>query len=361
MQWVGGMEDNHFEFAKLKASRIIKDETALVPQNLEEEFSCRKDIEEKIITAIKPLTEGKQGRNVFIYGPSGSGKTSLIKHVLDQVKEHCKKVKCIYVNCWEYNSSVAIYTQVADGLGEKVSRRGRACDEHFNRIKEIMSQSKIPVLIVFDELDGLLSKSDTRILHNISRLGNNRVLFGVIGISEDRNILSKLPVKISSSLRFEHMEVKGHCKEYLFQLLKNRAENGLMGGSYDLPLLERIADFESNNSGNGNLAIEILLRAAKNAEEKGISNITVEDVEESLNHFDYSEPSLNMVDKIILDILKSGEKSWSEFAWLFSGKLMRSRKQIRTYLEQLEKRGLISIKKSQHGTKEHFKFIQLRR
>ena len=68
------MEDNHFEFVSSNENKIIQNEEALLPEVLTGDVFCKKDIEEKIISAIKPLTELKPCLNLLIHGPNGSGR-----------------------------------------------------------------------------------------------------------------------------------------------------------------------------------------------------------------------------------------------------------------------------------------------
>ena len=117
---------------------------------------------------------------------------------------------------------MAIYTKIADALGEPVSRRGRATDEIFDRIVELMKYSKTPIMLVLDEIDGLMHRDDARVLHNITRIAPDEALFGLIGISNDRNILSRVHTKIRDQIRFTPFEVKGYSKDQLFSCIGPR-------------------------------------------------------------------------------------------------------------------------------------------
>lgn len=338
------MENNHFQFASLNGNKIIKYESALIPQFVEGHIFCKKDVEDKIISAIKPITEGKHCENLFIYGPIGSGKTILVKHILDHLKDYNRKVLCVYINCWYHGTSMAIYNRIAEELGEPVSRRGRATDEIFDRIIEIMKKSNMPILLVLDDIEAILYRGDERILHNIAVIEDQAALFGVVIISQNKANLWKLHPKIKTGLRFISIEVKGCTKEQLLSLLKNRAEKGLFEEAYDDAVLERIAEIGENNEGNGKLTLEILRRASKLAESKGKTCIDLEDVEEVNNQLGHKELILTKEEEIIINILKTGEKNSSELYWLFCKKLRRSKKQIRVYLKYLEEKGIIETR-----------------
>ncbi|MBU0591311.1 AAA family ATPase [Candidatus Micrarchaeota archaeon] len=322
-------------------TRIIKDETSLTMQSMEHESLCRKEDEERIISVIKPIAHGNICENLFVHGPSGSGKTTMIKHVLDDLGGYNRKLLCQHVNCWHYNTSMAIYVKIADALGEPVSRRGRATDEIFDRILETMRHENVGVLLVLDDIDGLLCRNDTKLFHNIAMAANNCAKFGIIGVSRDKNILRRLDPAILGSLRFIEIEVKGYSKEQLLELLSRRASMGLVDGSYSKDILEKIASIGVENEGNCRFALEAMRRAAKRAEQENRTQMHTEDVDAVTQRFGASQDNLTEEEQIIADLLRNGEKNTPEIYWLLRNKLSRTKRQIRNYLHSLEIKGVI--------------------
>lgn len=259
-------------------NKIVKKEPVLF-SNYSEALFFKREEEERIVSAIKPITEKKRCENIFVHGPTGSGKTPLIKAVLDTMQTLTRSVICLYLNCWHYSTSMAIYVKIADALGEPVSRRGRAADEIFDRILERMRTENIGVVLALDDIDGLIYNNETKILHNLARVANNCARFGVVGISEDKNIINKLDPKVLESLRFVEIEIKGYSEEQLLKILNERADIGLAEGSYSQEVLGKIASVGIENEGNGRLVLEILRRAAKKAEQEGRTQISIDDVE----------------------------------------------------------------------------------
>lgn len=320
--------------------RIIKNDTILFSDYSEEVF-FKRDEEEKLISELKPIAEKRRCENIFLHGPTGSGKTPLIRSVLNTIKSYNRSVICLYINCWHYSTSMAIYVKIADALGEPVSRRGRATDEIFDRILERMRNENMGVLLALDDIDGLICHNDTKILYNLARVADNCARFGVIGISQDRNIINRLDQRILDSLRFSRIEIKGYSREQLLALLETRADVGLTAGSYEKEILERIADIGVENNGNCRLILEILRRSAKVAERKGKQRITLEDVEQASYWLRPKSCIINQEEQIVIDILKTGARTTSELYWLFCKELMRSRRQIRNYLQSLEMKGIV--------------------
>lgn len=345
---------------KLVNSRKIILNEAVLFSNYTEDLFFKREEEERLVSILKPIAEKKRCENIFVYGSSGVGKTPLIKYALDEIRKISHSVLCIYINCWHYSTSMAIYVKIADALGEPVSRRGRATDEVFDRILERMRIDNMAVLLVLDDIDGLISKDDTKILHNIARVANNCARFGVIGISEDKNILNKIDSKILDSLRFVNIEIKGYSKEQLFEILKIRARKGLEDESYTDAVLEKIAEIGAENKGNGRLVLELLRKSAKKAERENKDMISLDDVNEASNWMNSCHIALSKEEQAIIDILKLTDKLASEIYWLFCKKLIRSKRQIRNYLVSLEKKGIIEYKAIQGRNRFGQRLVKLR-
>lgn len=337
--------ENQIDYANPR--RIILNEAVLF-SNYTEDLFFKREEEERLVSALKPISEKKRCENIFAYGSTGVGKTPLIKYALDEIRKSSSSVLCVYLNCWHYSTSMAIYVKIADALGEPVSRRGRATDEIFDRIIERMRIDNIAVLLALDDIDGLICNNDTKILRNLASVANNCARFGVIGISEDKNILNKIDQKVLDSLRFMELEIRGYTKEQLFDILKSRAKKGLAEGTCNDLVLERIANIGSENNGNGRLVLEILRRSAKKAEQENKTEITLEEVDSSVNWLCSRQTLFSEEEQAIIDILKMGEKNASEIYWLFCKKLIRSKRQIRNYLFALERKGIIESRLS-HG------------
>ena len=202
---------------------ILLNEELLLPAYAPPEILHREAEIKAIAEAIKPLLEGHTADNLFAYGNSGTGKTISAKHVLSELKEATSRVIPVYINCWESNTQMAIYTKILDCLGDSMPRRGLATDEVFERIKEVMEKGKIAVLVVLDEMDALVFRKEYEVLYSLSRAP---VRFGIIGISSTPGLLAKLDTRVTSSLRFTHLEFKPYSTQQITDIL---AEKGQIG------------------------------------------------------------------------------------------------------------------------------------
>ena len=318
---------------------IIKHEDVLLPDHMPDELMHRDPELQAIADAIKPLTTRRTPDNLFIHGPSGGGKTVCVKYILKQLTEYSSAVLPVYVNCWENHTQLAAYNRIVEEMRLPLPRRGLATDEIFNRISEYIKNYKKPVLLVLDEMDAL---HNDNLLYVVSRSNEKRLMFGIIGISNNKALLSKLDSRIRGSLRFSEMEFKNYSEEQLLSILRVRAERALAPGSYDERLLLKVV--RSVEGGSARQAIERLWKAAKHAEKAGRAKMMLQDVEDVLSHqpvFKLPEFKLSSEELLIIELLKNGGLKSSELYEKFLKKIPKTKRQIRNYLGLLEKKGII--------------------
>jgi len=318
---------------------IIVSEDALLPDYLPDELLHRERELQTIADSIKPLLTRQLPDNLFIHGPSGCGKTTCVRYLLKQLAEHSSAVLPVYVNCWKNSTQLAVYNRIVEEMRLPLPRRGLATDEVFDRIVQFARNYKKPILMVLDDMDGLKHEE---LLYVLSRSNEKGVMFGVIAIVNDKSLLASLDSRIRSSLRFSEMGFAGYSEAQLLSILRVRAEAALAPGTYDERLLSKIAS--SVEGGSARMAIERLWKAAKHAEKAGKAKIMLQDFEDTLSNEPVSklpELKLSSEELIIIEILKGGELESSAIYDLFLKRIPKTKRQIRNYLELLEKKSVI--------------------
>lgn len=322
-------------------SLIIRDERVILPDYLPDELVYRDKELQYMADCIKPLLGRRMPQNLFIHGSSGTGKTSSIKYLIKELSDQSSSTLPVYINCWENPTQLAVYNRIVEEMRLPLPRRGLATDEIFDRIIQYIKNYKKPVLLILDEMDGLRHEE---LLYVISRSNEKMLAFGIIGISNNKSLLSKLDTRIRSSLRFTEMEFQPYSDEQLLSILQLRAEAALMPQTFDEKLLIKIA--RSVEDGSARVAIERLWKAARHAESAGKSKIMIQDLEDIIietPEFKKQELNLTPEESLIIEILKSGELGSTELYQSFSKKFNLSKRQIRNYLDSLEKKGLITV------------------
>jgi len=335
---------------------IFAKEEAFSPDYFPAELLHREKEITEIVEAIKPLLENRQPENLFIHGDSGTGKTACVKQVLKGLGEHTSKVKAVYVNCWHDSTRMAVFSLIANALEEMMPRRGLARDEVYDRVLEIMEKEGIRVLLVLDELDGLFHHNEEKLLYDLGRVGKGKPFFGVISVSNNHSLLINKDMRIRSSIRLADLEFKQYNKAQMADILAERAKIGLLPSAWDKQIIEACAERAIARDSNVRIGLEILWRAAKRAEKANRKKITLEDVKvaeekstydkpvDKLEHsFEFRSASLSDEERLVLEILKTGEKNSTQLYLAFHRKLNRTKRQIRNYVKELEVKKLVSV------------------
>jgi cell division control protein 6 len=280
-----------------------------------------------------------------------------MKYLIKELIEQSSSVLPVYVNCWEDQTQYAIYNRIIVAMRLPLPRRGLAPDEIFDRIMQFIRNYKKPVLLVLDEMDAI---KDKEFLYVIARANEKQLSFGIVGISNNKLLLSKLDQRIRSSLRFSDMEFREYNEEQLFSILRDRAERALLPGTFDERLLTKIA--RSVDDGSARIALERLWKSAKKAENSKRTKIMIQDFEDILSSssdFKKQELNLSPEEKLIIEILGRGEISSIELYNEFSKKSGKSKRQIRNYLDSLEQKGLVVSSELESSGKFKIKSFKL--
>ena len=328
---------------------VITREEALMPEHSPVCILHREAELKAINEAIKPLFEGRHPDNLFISGSPGTGKTACIKHVLKGLEGRSSRVKPIYVNCWQHSTRMAIYSLIARALDEMMPRRGLARDEVYDRIVEMMEKEGTRVLLVLDDIEGLFTHNEGKLLYELGRVGNGKPFFGIICISGNARAGREIE---KSAMRFVDMEFEHYSGSQIAEILAQRAELGLSAGSWNKEVIGACATRVGKS--NVRLGLELLWAAAKRAEKENRAKITPADMKAAdacslrkpdiANDFQMPSVSLSDEERLIIDIVKTGPKSSTDLYFAFLKKLKRSKRQIRNYLNGLEAKRLLFIR-----------------
>ncbi|VVB65853.1 ORC1-type DNA replication protein 1 [Candidatus Gugararchaeum adminiculabundum] len=341
---------------------ILRKEEVLLAQYAPPEVLHREGELNEIAESIKPLTEGKPCKNIFVCGRSGTGKTTSMKYALSQLKDFSSRVIPVYVNCWETYTQMSVYSKIAEALELAIPRRGLATDEVFSQIIEKLVKEKLSVLIALDEFDSLAYRNEFELLYSLARANEKREgLFGIIGVSADSALLSKFDERVKTSLRMSSLEFKEYTVQQLEDILNERAKLAFAPGTCPKSVINSCALAAKENGSNVRLALEVLWRAANIAENRKAKSINQKDVSEGLEAvkhslkktkepleklpFNLSELSPTTEEKWLLEIVKKagGEATFSDLYAEFAKKAERTKRQIRNYVRLLEAKKILEV------------------
>lgn len=347
-------------------SRIFKNEQVLDPEYLPALLPHREHQIERIAKIISPLSQGRSSHNIFIFGVPGIGKTASIKYVFRKFEEYSERVKTIYINTWNYNTSFAILTKLVVDLGFFAQRRGVSKDEIMDRLIEALKKTNKSVVICLDEVDQLIKK-DENALYDLLRLNQYvNVPIVLVMVSNYHDIFVKIEPRIKSSLNIEEIEFKPYTIQEMKDILMERCKHAFRPGVLEEGVILLCANQAVNKGGDVRIGLECLRKSSRICEEENSDKIRVEHVKKILSQtgpvkLKIMKDKLTGVEKNVVDLLSNlGKITSTEFHKKYVenfGKI--SQFGLRKHIKHLEDIGLVKTEKSRKETRGRKYFISL--
>jgi cell division control protein 6 len=234
---------------------------------------------------LAPSLSKERVSNLFTYGKTGTGKTIVTRFVLDRLqrkaKEHSRPLDTAYVNCRLAGTNYRILADLCRSLGRDVPFTGLAVGELLNRLKDALQQRDSPFLVVLDEIDALVKRSDDdSVLYELTRINDslNGGWIGVIGISNDLRFKDFLDPRVLSSLGEEELVFKPYTSEELYNILKQRSVQAFQADVLDEGALRLCAALAAGEHGDARRALDLLRVAGELAERNRENRISEQHV-----------------------------------------------------------------------------------
>lgn len=310
-------------------STIILDaglfDEAFIPERL---VSREWQIKE-IHKSLKSSKTGKPMKNLFVFGPPGVGKTIVTKWIL---KEHFSE-NSVYVNCWNNRTSHKIMEEILRQIGFMVHGRESTSD-----LVKKFEKSKKKIIVCLDESDHM---KDNDILYVLARN-----LCGLIMISNQEFPMSGMDSRIKSSILMDEIEFRPYNREEILEILKDRINYCFKPGTINHSLLTMVSGL---CNGDARIGLQTLRIAASEAELKGQSTITIEEIKVAARctrkyRLSYLLGRLNEHQRAIYNILK--QKKIMSSGELYEEYRKTSKHAIvdrsyRNYMQRMEELGLV--------------------
>jgi orc1/cdc6 family replication initiation protein len=285
---------------------------------------------------LKPALRKKSIENVFLVGPSGTGKTTLAKWILEG---YFKEISA-YINCWKYQSTHEVLKEIL--LNFQIPVHGREpTGELVKKLENLLKKKKI--IVCLDEVDQL---NNFNVLYILAR--NN---CGLILASTHYHALLDLPSRIKSSLALTEIEFPAYKPDELFDILKDRVLFSFRPGTIRRELI-KIASVAAE--GDARVGLEILRRAGRKAEDKGLEKVTIEEIKQAIKEARKTKVSfivskLNEHQRVIYEILARKKKMpsgllYREYCKLVSKPVVD--RAYRNYMKEMVALGLVKAEGS---------------
>ena len=334
-------------------NKILRDEPSLLPDFLPDELPGREREIKELAYCLSPAAEGRQPEHALLVGPPGTGKTAVSKFVLKQLTEYSSRPLPLYINCWQYQSRFAIFSMLANELGEPMPRRGLAADEVFSRVIEIAKkEGRIPIIIL-DEADRLETHEEgIQVLYDLCRAGEIHSLpAGIIAITNDGGFHMRLDSRIRSSFVQHTFKFTPYTVPQIKEILRRRAKPAFFDGALGEDVIPLCAAIAFKAGGDARIALSLLLSSGKAAERENAEKVDVRHVrqiegiavQKTASKAERKLPGLDGLDTKIVEAIRTAGGKGIE-----SGKLYRllsraaKARSLRRRIGLLEKSGIIS-------------------
>ena len=257
----------------LEGGEIFRDRNLLRHDYMPTSLPHREDQIKRLGSILAPSLAGDRVSNLFAYGKTGTGKTIVTRYVLEHLqrkaKEHQRRLEISYVNCRLMGTNYRVIADLCQTLGIHVPFTGLAVGEVLDRLKNALRKHDGPFLVVLDEIDALVRRSeDDSLLYELTRvnesLGDGWI--GLIGISNDLHFKDFLDPRVLSSLGEEELIFKPYTSDELYDILYQRSQQAFQGEVLDQAALRLCAALAAGEHGDARRALDLLRVAGEIAE-----------------------------------------------------------------------------------------------
>ncbi|QDX41779.1 orc1/cdc6 family replication initiation protein [Salarchaeum sp. JOR-1] len=280
-------------------THIFQDEDMLRDDYQPETITARESELDAYQTALQPVINGAQPRNIFLYGKTGVGKTAVSRYILEQLQQDTQQyddvtLSVFWLNCTNLSSSYQVAVNLVNTLrpnDEQISTTGYPQQRVFDLLYTELDAIGGTILIVLDEIDHI--GTDDEILYEIPRARSNDYLTttkpGVIGISNDFSFRDNLSPKVKDTLCEEEIHFSPYTAPELEAILERRAEGALYEDATESGVLSLCAALAAQDSGSARQTLDLLYQAGELARAADRTQITEDDVYAARNKLERSQ------------------------------------------------------------------------
>ena len=273
-------------FTNIVHSRIFKNRELLRPDYIPDELPHREKQIMTIAKVLAPLLQDQRPSNMFLYGLTGTGKTAVAKYVLEKIKtrkEASGRILTAYVNCRYEDTDYRVLASLNEAIGIHVPFTGLATAEVYKRFLNGLDRRRASMVVVLDEIDGLVKKCGDELLYKLTRINtelkNSKLC--VIGITNDLKFTEFLSARVLSSLGEEEVVFPPYTAPELEDILSRRVEKAFRNGVLDEGVIPLCAALAAKEHGDARRALELLRIAGEIAERNSQDKVTIENVKQA--------------------------------------------------------------------------------
>jgi len=272
---------------ELRRPSVFIDESKLSVDYVPHDLPHREEHLRKLTSLFRGVIEtpGQFSQKVMIVGDVGTGKTAVTKLFGQLFVEVARgrgiQLIYIHVNTRRERTEYMVLNKILNAVQPGIPKRGLSPQELLSAILDITEKRDLYLLITLDELGVFVKRRGGELLYWLSRTVDDQFnamqRISLIGISRDPLFGYRLDPSTWSSLQKNTIFFDRYDSPQLRDILLSRAKEAFMEGVILPSTFDLIADI-AGKRGDARYALELLYRAGKAADEKGILCVTPEDV-----------------------------------------------------------------------------------
>ncbi|WP_178915746.1 ORC1-type DNA replication protein [Natronomonas gomsonensis] len=271
---------------------VFRDEHVLELDYLPEAFLHRDEQMETLKYALRPAVRGSRPLNVMARGPPGTGKTTAVQKLFDELTS-VSDIEVVRVNCQVDSTRYAVFSRLFEGLFDyEPPTSGISFKKLFGQITDHLVEEDEVLVVALDDVNYLFYEdeaSDT--LYSLLRAheAHSGAKIGVIVVSSDLDldVIEELDGRVQSVFRPEEVYFSAYGEREIVDILRERVERGFREGVVGTQVLDRVAEHTADSGGDLRVGIDLLRRAGLNAEMRGSTEVSVEDVDDAYEKAKY--------------------------------------------------------------------------
>jgi len=289
---------------------LFRDSDTFEIDYVPDQFEFRDTQMRELAFQIRPALRGGRPLNTVCKGLPGTGKTTSIKKLFLEIAESTKKVVPVYINCQIDNTRFAILSQIYRKLsGHHPPASGTSFKQVFDSIARMIKEQETVLVVALDDANYLLYESEiNRVLYTLLRSHESYegTRIGVIVIISDMDVdmTRVIDARVASVFQATDIYFAPYGPEEVYEILKQRVNQGFFPNVISDTLLRVIVDY-TVNAGDIRVGLDLLKRAALNAEQATRRQIEREDISQAFEvsrflHLAHTIKSLTDDDRKVL-------------------------------------------------------------
>lgn len=231
---------------------------------------CRENEFSQIFLALESAINAETGSCIYVSGTPGTGKTATVREVILQLQLRCQDGELPEFSFIEINGMKLINPQEAyEILWEEISGQRVSSSNAVALLEKefkIPNQQRVPVLVLMDEMDQLVTKSQGVMYNffNWPTFRNSKLI--VVAVANTMDLPERmLSNKISSRLGLTRIQFPGYNHDQLREIIESRLLN-VEGNIVKRDAIEFASRKVASVSGDARRVLDICRRAVDLAE-----------------------------------------------------------------------------------------------